>query len=115
MPSFHYSGNSFFCEEVPLREVAERFGTPTYVYSQGVILENFRRIESGLRSVSALVCYSVKANSNLKILDLLRQAGAGFDIVSGGELLRVLQSRRDAGPHRLFGSGQDASRNRRRA
>jgi len=89
MSFFHYVGNNFRCEEVPLREVAERFRTPTYVYSQGVILENFRRIESGLRSVSALVCYSVKANSNLKILDLLRQAGAGFDIVSGGELLRV--------------------------
>jgi len=103
MPSFHYSGNSFFCEEVPLAHIAERFGTPTYVYSQGVIQENFRRVESGLQSISALVCYSVKANSNLKILDLLRKAGAGFDIVSGGELLRV----RKAGglPERIVFSG----------
>jgi diaminopimelate decarboxylase len=103
MPSFHYSGNTFYCEGVPLASIAERFGTPTYVYSQCVVLENFRRIESGLQSISALVCYSVKANSNLKILGLLQQAGAGFDIVSGGELHRV---RKVGGmPERIVFSG----------
>jgi diaminopimelate decarboxylase len=103
MPSFHYSGNTFYCEGVPLASIAERFGTPTYVYSQGVVLENFRRIESGLQSISALVCYSVKANSNLRILGLLQQVGAGFDIVSGGELHRV---RKVGGmPERIVFSG----------
>src|SRR5271169_5384817 len=89
IPALHYQASNFFCEGVSVASIAERFGTPTYAYSQAVILENFRRLEAGLRPISALVCYSVKANSNLKILDLLRQEGAGFDIVSGGELARV--------------------------
>ena len=89
MQNFHYRADTYFCEDVRVASIAERFGTPTYVYSEAIILENFRRLEAGLRQTSALVCYSVKANSNLKILDLLRKEGAGFDIVSGGELARV--------------------------
>ena len=89
MEAFWYESGRFMCEQVAAETVAERFGTPTYVYSEAAILENFRRITLRLSGVPALVCYSVKANSNLKILNLLRQAGAGFDIVSGGELARV--------------------------
>ncbi len=87
--SFHYQSSTYFCEDVPVASIAGRFGTPTYVYSQAVISENYRRLQAGLRNIPALVCYSVKANSNLKILGLLQRAGAGFDIVSGGELARV--------------------------
>ncbi|HEV2351758.1 MAG TPA: diaminopimelate decarboxylase [Terriglobia bacterium] len=87
--SFHYQDNTFFCEGVSAPSVVERFGTPVYVYSRAVILENFRRLQAGLSDISALICYSVKANSNLRILGMLHEVGAGFDIVSGGELLRV--------------------------
>lgn len=89
MPSFHYRAAKFFCENVPVSSLAERFGTPAYVYSQATLLENFSRLRARLAGLSTLICYSVKANSNLKILSLLREAGAGFDVVSGGELLRV--------------------------
>jgi diaminopimelate decarboxylase len=89
MPSFHYRANTFFCENVSVASIAERFGTPVYAYSQAVILDNFQRLQAGLKPISALICYSVKANSNLRILDLFRREGAGFDIVSGGELARV--------------------------
>src|SRR5579859_4798297 len=103
MSSFHYSANTFFCDDVSVASIAERFGTPTYVYSQAVILDNYRRLEAGLRGTSTLICYSVKANSNLKILDLLQRAGAGFDIVSGGELARVQKV--GAPPERVVFSG----------
>ena len=73
-----------------LSEVARRFGTPCYVYSRAMIESAYREFDLGLDSVDHLVCYAVKANSNLAILDLLARLGAGFDIVSGGELARVL-------------------------
>ncbi len=89
--AFRYQNDQLYGENVPLAEVARRFGTPAYVYSRRVILENLERIRRGVAGLDALVCYSVKANSNLKILGLLREAGVGFDIVSGGELARVLR------------------------
>jgi diaminopimelate decarboxylase len=91
MHAFHYNLGDFICEQAPVESIAERFGTPLYIYSQAAILNNFRRIEQGLSCIPRLLCYSVKANSNLKILSLLLQAGSGFDIVSGGELARVLR------------------------
>ena len=89
--AFYYNQGRFMCEQVALESIAERFGTPVYIYSRATILDNFHRIEQGLRAFPHLLCYSVKANSNLRILGLLCQAGAGFDIVSGGELARVLR------------------------
>ncbi len=74
-----------------MAELAARFGTPAYVYSRSAIEENFNHIEGRLAGIPHQICYSVKANSNLKILNLLRQAGAGFDIVSRGELARALK------------------------
>ena len=103
MSAFHYHSNTFFCEDVSVASIAERFGTPVYIYSQAVILENFRRLEAGLRDIPTIICYSVKANSNLKILSLLHHAGAGFDIVSGGELTRVQKV--GAPPERVVFSG----------
>jgi len=91
MDTFRYELGHFICEQAPVESIAERFGTPLYIYSQAAILKNFRRIEQGLSRIPRLLCYSVKANSNLRILSLLLQAGAGFDIVSGGELARVLR------------------------
>jgi diaminopimelate decarboxylase len=75
---------------VPLSDVAKRFGTPCYVYSRGAIEAQYRAFDEGLAGVEHLVCYAVKASSNLAILDALARLGAGFDIVSGGELARVL-------------------------
>lgn len=103
MPNFQHRANALFCEDVGVASIAGRFGTPTYVYSRAVLLENFRRLEAGLRDISALICYSVKANSNLRILGLLHEAGAGFDIVSGGELVRVQKV--GAAPERVVFSG----------
>jgi len=75
---------------VPLAEIASRFGTPCYVYSRAALEAAFRDFDEGLAGIEHLVCYAVKANSNLAVLEVLARAGAGFDIVSGGELARVL-------------------------
>ena len=90
MHSFHYRDGHLYCEDVDLTRVAEEFGTPTYVYSAGTILDHFTRLDTALAPLDHLICYAVKANSNRAILNLLVGAGAGFDIVSGGELFRVL-------------------------
>ncbi len=90
MEAFRYESGQLLCEDVPVESLAERFGTPAYVYSQAGILGNFSRLKQSVALVPNLICYSVKANSNLRILNLLRQAGAGFDVVSGGELARAL-------------------------
>jgi diaminopimelate decarboxylase len=88
--SFAYQHGLLCAEQVPLDEIARRFGTPCYVYSRAAIEAAYREYASSLRGIDSLVCYSVKANSNLAVLGLLANLGAGFDIVSGGELARVL-------------------------
>jgi diaminopimelate decarboxylase len=87
--SFDYRDGTLCAEEVPLEELARRFGTPCYVYSRAAIESAYREFAAALAGRDALVCYSVKANSNLAVLALLARLGAGFDIVSGGELARV--------------------------
>ena len=82
-------GGKLCVEGVSVDALADRHGTPLYVYSAGTILDHYRRLRSVLRALNPLVCYSVKANSNLAILCLLARAGSGFDVVSGGELERV--------------------------
>jgi diaminopimelate decarboxylase len=89
MHSFHYRDGKLYCEDVDLGRVAQEFGTPLYIYSAGTILDHYRRLDSALASLDHLICYAVKANSNRAILKLLADAGAGFDIVSAGELFRV--------------------------
>ncbi len=92
MHQFSYRDGALHCEGVDLLAVAEEFGTPAYVYSAGTIRNNFRRLDRALAPLEHLICYAVKANSNIAILDLLSREGAGFDIVSGGELFRVLNA-----------------------
>src|SRR5882724_4071346 len=87
---FSYSENDYYCEEVPLADLARRVGTPAYVYSSRSILSNYRAYDEAFGKLPHSVCYAVKANSTLALLGLLAKAGAGFDIVSGGELFRVL-------------------------
>ena len=91
MPAFQYIRRTLCCESVPLSKLAAEFGTPLYVYSAARIRENYRRIAAVFAPLRGTICYSVKANSNLSILRLLKDEGAGFDIVSGGELFRVLK------------------------
>jgi diaminopimelate decarboxylase len=79
-------GRDVFCEGLALQEIADRFGTPTYVYSRGAIVDAFDELDRGLSAVPHTVCFAVKANGNLSILKLLAQRGCGFDIVSAGEL-----------------------------
>ena len=96
------------CERVPLRRLAERFGTPLYVYSQGHIVGQHAALDRALHDVDHLLCYAVKANSNLAVLRSLTNAGSGFDIVSGGELHRVVQAGGD--PARCVFSGVGKTR-----
>src|SRR5213076_2547689 len=84
--SFRYREGKLYCEDVDLVRAAEQFGTPLYLYSAGTILDHFDRLNAALAPLDHLVCYAVKANSNRAVLKLLAEAGAGFDIVSGGEL-----------------------------
>src|SRR3954468_13530238 len=95
MHSFHYRDGHLYCEGVDLTRIAREFGTPTYVYSAETILDHYTRMDAALASLDHLICYAVKANSNRAILKLLADAGAGFDIVSGGELFRALKAGAD--------------------
>ena len=99
---FHLDG-VLHADSTPLPAIAERFGTPTYVYSKAALLGNFAAFADACAGRDALVCYAMKANSNLAILDLLARRGAGFDIVSGGELLRVIAAGGD--PRKVIFSG----------
>lgn len=90
MDAFNYRDGELFAESVALSAIAERFGTPTYVYSRAHIEAQYRSFTDALDGVPHLVCYAVKANSNLGVLNVLARLGAGFDIVSRGELERVL-------------------------
>ncbi|MEN2395420.1 diaminopimelate decarboxylase [Pseudomonas halotolerans] len=90
MDAFNYRGGELFAEGVALSALAERFGTPTYVYSRAHIEAQYLAFADALAGMPHLVCFAVKANSNLGVLNVLARLGAGFDIVSGGELERVL-------------------------
>ena len=103
LAGYDYRGAALFCEDVSLEEIAARAGTPCYVYSSRGILEAFHSYDRALAGLPHRVCYAVKANSNLAVLALLHEAGAGFDIVSGGELFRVLAAGGD--PARVVFSG----------
>ncbi len=90
MHSFLYRKQELFCEQVPLRELAEKHGTPLYVYSQETLTRHFQGLTAALQPLDHRICYAVKANSNLAVLRLLARLGGGFDIVSEGELRRVI-------------------------
>ena len=106
MHSFRYRDGQLHCEDVDLARVAEKFGTPLYIYSAGTILDHYRRLDAALAPLDHLICYAVKANSNRAILKLLAEEGAGFDIVSGGELYRVLAAGGDPAKCTFAGVGK---------
>ncbi|MFS2017513.1 diaminopimelate decarboxylase [Massilia sp. CT11-108] len=109
MSHFTYQDGVLHAERVPLSRIATEHGTPTYVYSKAQLLENFAGYARPCAGRDALVCYAMKANSNLAILDLLARQGAGFDIVSGGELLRVIAAGGDPGKVIFSGVGKTAA------
>jgi diaminopimelate decarboxylase len=103
MHHFDYRGDELFCEDVPLAAIAREVGTPTYVYSHATLARHFRVFDSAFAAHDHLVCFSVKANSNLAVLRSLFALGAGADIVSGGELFRALRAGCD--PQKIVFSG----------
>lgn len=90
MSAFTYQANQLYAENIPVTAIADQFGTPTYIYSKKHIIEQFKSYQDSLQGTTSLICYAVKANSNIAILNILAKLGAGFDIVSRGELERVL-------------------------
>ncbi|TBW58212.1 diaminopimelate decarboxylase [Marinobacter halodurans] len=92
MDYFNYRDGTLFAEDVPVSRIAEQFGTPAYVYSRATLERHFRAYDESLAGRDHLICYAVKANSNLAVLNVLARLGAGFDIVSVGELERVLRA-----------------------
>ncbi|MGY4534651.1 diaminopimelate decarboxylase [Pseudomonas sp. TE3786] len=113
MHAFNYRTGELFAEGVALSAIAERFGTPTYVYSRAHISAQFNAYADALQGVPHLVCYAVKANSNLAVLNLLARLGAGFDIVSSGELERVLAAGGEPGKIVFSGVGKSRDDMRR--
>ena len=113
MQPFSYRDNVLFAEGVALPAIAERFGTPTYVYSRAHIEAQYRAYADALAGLPHLVCFAVKANSNLGVLNLLARLGAGFDIVSRGELERVLAAGGEPGKIVFSGVGKSREDMRR--
>ena len=89
MHDFFYLKNELYCEKVRVRDIAEKVGTPVYVYSHKTLVEHIEKIQKAFRAVQPLICYSMKANSNLAVMKSLVLKGSGLDIVSGGELFRA--------------------------
>lgn len=103
MHHFHYQNGELYCENVPLRTIADAVGTPFYLYSHATLSHHFRTFDAAFAGFSHLICFAVKANANLAILRLFAQLGSGADIVSGGELFRALKAGVD--PQKIVYSG----------
>lgn len=103
MDHFEYRDGELYAEDVAVSDLAERFGTPLFVYSRATLERHYKAFDEALNGVDHLVCYAVKANSNIAVLNVLARLGAGFDIVSGGELQRVLAAGGD--PKKIVFSG----------
>ncbi len=106
MKPFHYHNAQLHAEGLALQQIAEDFGTPCYVYSRAMLERQFLAYQEALAGQEHLICYAVKANSNIAVLDVLARLGAGFDIVSGGELERVLTAGGDPGKIIFSGVGK---------
>ncbi len=106
MDHFHYRDRDLYCEDARVADLAEQFGTPLYLYSTATLLHHLKLLQESFAAVDPLVCYSVKANSNLGILKLLGGHGSGFDVVSGGELYRVQAAGGDPGKTVFAGVGK---------
>jgi diaminopimelate decarboxylase len=92
MDHFHYQNRTLFCEEVPVPALAEKYGTPLWVYSKNTLLHHFNQLRRAFAAADPLICYSVKTNANVNLCRIMAQAGSGFDVTSGGELFRALKA-----------------------
>ncbi len=92
MDSFNYIDGELYCEAVPVARIADAVGTPVYIYSQATLTGHYRRTAEAFAELSPIICYSIKSCQNLSICRLLAAEGAGFDVVSGGELYRARQA-----------------------
>ena len=108
MHEFRYVGDRLFCEQVSIASLARKFGTPLYVYSQRTLEDHFRKLDRALGSLEHLICFAMKANSNAAVLRTLANLGGGFDVVSGGELQRVIAAGGDARRCVFAGVGKTA-------
>jgi diaminopimelate decarboxylase len=106
MHSFRYHQGQLFAENVPLQSLAEQYGTPLYVYSKSTISGHYTRLDAALTRLNHLICYAVKANSNLSVLNTIATLGGGFDIVSAGELYRVIKAGGDPAKCTFAGVGK---------
>ncbi len=113
MDYFNYRQNQLFAEDVAVQEIAEQYGTPCYVYSRATLERHYQAYQAALQDYPHLICYAVKANSNLAVLNVLARLGAGFDIVSQGELERVLAAGGSADKVVFSGVGKQAREIRR--
>ena len=102
-PHFHDKDNNLFVEQLSIKELAKEHGTPLFIYSKAALKAAWDRYQEAVDGRDVLICYAMKANSNLAILNLFAQWGAGFDIVSGGELARALKA--GAAPDKIIFSG----------
>ncbi len=103
MDHFNYRNDELYCEDIPAAALAERFGTPLYVYSKATLLHHYRQIASAFAPVDPTICFSIKSLGNLHICRLLASEGCGFDVTSGGELFRALESGGD--PNKIIYAG----------
>src|SRR5262245_6214962 len=103
MHDFRYVGNKLYCEHIPVESLVRKFGTPLYVYSQRTLTDHFQKLDRAMAGIDHLICFAVKSNSNLSVLRTLAGLGSGFDIVSGGELRRVIAAGGD--PRRCVFAG----------
>src|SRR5579871_2999809 len=92
MDHFHYRNRVLHCEDVPVRQLADLYGTPLFVYSKATLLHHLGQVQKAFAAVDPLICYSIKTNGNLHICRLLAEHGSGFDVTSGGELYRALKA-----------------------
>jgi len=106
MDSFNYKDGHLVAEQVAVASIAEKFGTPTYIYSRATLEKHWHAFDAAFNGIEHLVCYAVKANSNLAVLNVLARQGSGFDIVSAGELARVLAAGGRAGRTVFSGVGK---------
>lgn len=106
MDYFNYKENELYAEDIRVTELAERFGSPLYVYSKATLVRHLRAFEEALAAKDHLVCYAVKANCSLAILNIISQSGCGFDVVSKGELMRVIRAGGDPGKVIYSGVGK---------
>src|SRR5688572_13591682 len=90
MHDFHYQDGKLFCERVPIESLVKKYGTPLYVYSQHTFTDHYAKLHTALTDLDHLICYAMKSNSNQAVLRVLANLGSGFDIVSEGELRRVV-------------------------